>query len=226
MSMDDARIDILIAGGRKLFREGLCALLERRERVYVVGDAEAEHDVPRLLKALPVDIVILNVPSHQTAAPDLIRTIHKARSGIRVIILTIAPSIEFVHELLDAGAAACLTKECATTELLAALDRVLANGRYLSQSLLERVVSPTAAVRREPRGIGRRPLAPREQEILRLIAAGRSTKEIAQGLKVSSKTVETHRHRIMEKLKLYSVAELTKYAVLQGLSPLEIPLTP
>jgi DNA-binding NarL/FixJ family response regulator len=225
--MGDARIDILIAGGRKLFREGLCALLERRAGVHVAGEAEAEHDVPRLLKALPADVVILNLPSHQTAAPDLIRTIHKARNGVRVIILTIAPSIEFVHELLDAGAAACLTKECATTELLAALDRVIANGRYLSQSLLERVVAPAAAItRREPRGLGRRPLAPREQEILRLIAAGQSTKEIAQGLKVSSKTVETHRHRIMEKLKLYSVAELTKYAVLQGLSPLEIPLTP
>jgi DNA-binding NarL/FixJ family response regulator len=138
---------------------------------------------------------------------------------MRLIVLSLSPSIEYVQCLMEAGASGVLTKECASQELVAAVEKVRSGGVYLSPALVDRFVH--RYTRSGPLGPSQRGLAPREREVLRLIAAGHSTKEIAATLAVSSKTVETHRRRMMEKLNRHSVAELTTYAVAQGLVSLE-----
>jgi DNA-binding NarL/FixJ family response regulator len=184
----------------------------------VIGESEDCADIVRLLRAMPAQVVILNLSQTQSGA-DIIRAIQRACSGACVIVLTLSPSVEYVLELLDAGASGCLTKECASTELLAAVDKVLEGAVYLSPGLLDRVV--TRYVRPARQDSRQAQLAPRERQVLRMIASGFSTKEIACEMQVSSKTIETYRRRIMEKLNRHSVAELTKYAVMEGLTTLE-----
>ena len=213
------KINVLLADGRKLLREALSLLLEQHDDIHVVGEAEDGQDATRLVKALSVHVVVLNPTPATHSVPELVRSILKARPGVRVIVLTFNPTVEFVQDILDAGALGCLTKECAGAELVAALRTVLDNKLYLSPSLVDRVVK--RYVRPSTRTTPERSLAPREREILRHIATGQTTKEIAAALGVGTKTVETHRRRIMEKLNRHSVAELTKYAVLEGLTPLE-----
>ena len=213
------KINVLLADGRKLLREALSLLLEKQEDVRVIGEAEDGHDAVRLVKALSVHVVILNPTPATPSVSELVRSILKARPRVRVIVLTFNPAVEFVQDILDAGALGCLTKECAGAELMAAVRAVLENKLYLSPSLVDRVVK--RYVRPSTRSTPERSLAPREREILRHIAAGQTTKEIAAALGVGTKTVETHRRRIMEKLNRHSVAELTKYAVLEGLTALE-----
>ena len=133
--------------------------------------------------------------------------------------MALNPDAPFVAELLEAGAGARLTKDCAGAELVEAIRTVRSGRIYLSPGLLDVVVKDYA--RPADRLATERPLAPRERVILQRIAAGQTTKEIAAALGVSGKMVETHRRRIMQKLNRHSVAELTKYAVLQGLAPLD-----
>ena len=213
------KIQILLADGRKLLREALSLLLEKHDDLRVVGEAEEAHDVLRLVKAVSAQVVILTPTPATASVPDLVRSIIKTRPGVRVIVLTFSPAVEFVQDVLDAGALGCLTKECAGAELVAAVRAVLDNKLYLSPSRVDRVVK--RYVRPSSRSAAERSLAPREREILRHIASGQTTKEIAAALGVGTKTVETHRRRMMEKLNRHSVAELTKYAVLEGLTPLE-----
>ena len=217
--MSNAEITVIVAGGRKLFREGLCLLLERQPAMRVIGEAEEAGDVPRLLKAMSAHLVVLNLGTPRQDDPEIIRAILRAKANARVIVLTLSPAIEYARELMEAGATGCLTKESAGAELVAAVEKVLSNGLYLSPALVERVVNhyvrPTRGQSTE------RVLAPRERQVLRMIAAGQTAKEIAAALSVSNKTVETHRRRIMHKLNRHSVAELTKYAIMEGLTSLE-----
>ncbi|HWE00826.1 MAG TPA: response regulator transcription factor [Tepidisphaeraceae bacterium] len=213
------KINILLADGRKLFREGLSLLLEQHDDFHVVGEAEAADDVPRLLQAIQVDVVVLNAHSPARLEPARVRSIRRARNGVRLIVLAASPPMELVQDLLDAGVSGCLTKECAGAELATAVRCVMRKEVYLSPSLVNAVVA--RYVKPSIEGAGKRTLAPREREILGMIAAGQSTKEIAGALGVSTKTIETHRRRIMEKLQRHSIAELTKYAVIEGLTSLE-----
>jgi DNA-binding NarL/FixJ family response regulator len=215
------KINILLADGRKLFREGLSLLLEKHEDLRVIGEAEDGRDVCKLVRALSGHVVILNLTPPLAGGTDLIRSIVRADPEVRVIALTLTPAATAVREILEAGALGCLTKECAAAELVTAIRTVMQGKVYLSPNLVDLVVS--GYVRPSGDTPTQRPLAPREREVLRRIAGGQSTKEIAYALGVSAKTVETHRRRIMDKLGMHSVAELTKYAVLHGMTPLETP---
>jgi DNA-binding NarL/FixJ family response regulator len=215
------KINILLADGRKLFREGLSLLLEKHEDLRVIGEAEDGRDVCKLVRALSAHVVIVNLTPPLSGGTELIRSIVRADAEVRVIALTLSPAATAVREILEAGALGCLTKECAAAELVAAIRTVMPGKVYLSPRLVDQVVSGYV---RSPGEAGpQRSLAPREREVLRRIAGGQTTKGIAYALGVSAKTVETHRRRIMEKLGMHSVAELTKYAVLQGVTPLEMP---
>jgi DNA-binding NarL/FixJ family response regulator len=135
-----------------------------------------------------------------------------------VIVLSHTPTVEYVQDLIKAGASGCLSRESAGAELVAAVEKVNSQGVYLSPALADRVVA--RYVQPTPKN-PKRTLAPREREVLRRIAAGQCTKEIALAMGVSSKTIETHRCRIMQKLDRHNVAELTKYALANGLATLE-----
>jgi DNA-binding NarL/FixJ family response regulator len=138
---------------------------------------------------------------------------------VKVIALSMHVDRRYVSEMLAAGAAGYLVKHCAMDELQQAIEVVRANKTYVSPEVAGALVEDY--LRYLPKEQEEQPLTAREREVLQLIAEGESTKEIAVKLHVSIPTVETHRQHIMDKLKLYTVAELTKYAIRHGISPLE-----
>jgi DNA-binding NarL/FixJ family response regulator len=220
------RIKVLIADGRKMMREGLSVLLEKYPDIQVVGDADEADAAAKLARALLADVVVLNA-SQVARAAELVRAIVRARGAARVVAVLAHPSVNAVRDIVEAGALGCLTRECATDELVTAIRVVMKGQRYVSPHVGSLVVNnfvrpSSSSSLGNGRGAQRsRELAPREREILRRIAEGQSTKEIAAALRIGVKTVETHRRRLMEKLELHSVAELTKYAVREGLTSLE-----
>ena len=215
------RIHILLADGRKILREGLCVLLEKHADIKVIGEAEEAQGAVKLAKALSPDVVILNVALSTKGAPDLIKSIHSACPTVRVLAMTAWPNTTFIREILEAGAAGCLTKDCASADLVTAIRTVMTDKVYLSPKIAEAVVNGYVLPVGSRAGKGRA-LSARERQILQRIADGETTKQIALAFKVSSKTIETHRRRIMQKLGKHSVAELTKYAVREGLTSLEL----
>lgn len=215
-------IEVLLVEGRKLLREGLRALLERHDDLRVTGEADDSRSAAKLIRAMDIDVVVLNVIPPQYGGVEVVRSMTRAFPDVRVVVLTMDPAPQLLRELLSAGAHGCLTKESSATELVAAIRTVVAGQSYLSPRLVDVMVNGYARpARAQAAPAPARPLAPREREILQRIAGGETTKEIARALGVGTKTVETHRRRLMQKLNKHSVAELTKYAVLEGLTPLE-----
>ena len=214
-------INVVLVEGRKLLREGLCALLERHDDIKIVDEVEDAQSVTKLVRTLAVDVVVLNVIPPQVGGVDLVQRLTSAHPQVRFVVLTMDPTPRLLQDLLTAGAHGCLTKRSSATELVEAIRTVMTEKIYLSPSLADAVLDgePREAARVAAAPI--RPLAPREREILQRIASGESTKSIARALGVGTKTVETHRRRMMQKLNKHTVAELTKYAVLEGLTTLE-----
>jgi DNA-binding NarL/FixJ family response regulator len=130
-----------------------------------------------------------------------------------MILVTHGMSSPDLKRLMNAGASGCVTMECASSELLCAIDTVLAQRIYVDESLVAQVAQHVS----RKRSGSIRVLAPREVDVLRHYAEGRSTKEIARALRIGSKTVETHRRRLMQKLSRHSIAELTQYAIAEGI---------
>lgn len=218
-SVRSTKIRVLLADSRRLVREGICALLERFPDIKVTGATDEGQAAVKLVKALAPDVVLLNLTSATQGSRSLIAALRSSCPRSRVIALTHSPGTEFIQEILSAGAAGCLTKDCASDELLAAIRTVFQSKVYLSPPIAEAVVSGYVLRGRSPsRAVG---LSAREKQILRLIADGANTKKIAAAVGVSAKTVETHRRRMMQKLGVHSIAELTKYALREGITSLE-----
>jgi DNA-binding NarL/FixJ family response regulator len=216
------KIRVVLADGRKILREGLCLFLEKHPDIKVVGEAEDAADVVKLAKALAPELVILNLTASTFGADRTIRAIRAASPRTRVLALGMRPDTSFIRQILEAGVSGCLTKECASADLLTAIRTVMTHKVYLSPRIAEAVVS--GYVLPSDQGARQRRLSARERQILQRIADGETTKQIAGSLRVSVKTIETHRRRIMEKLGLHGVAELTKYAVREGLTSIEVPV--
>jgi DNA-binding NarL/FixJ family response regulator len=215
------KIHVLLADGRKILREGLCVLLEKHADIKVIGEAEDAQGAIKLAKALSPDIAIVNLALATRGAQDLIQSMRLACPNARILALTLWPNTTFIREILEAGAAGCLTKECASSDLVTAIRTVMTHKVYLSPRIAEAVVNGYVLPAGKSAGKARA-LSARERQILRRIADGETTKQIALAFKVSTKTIETHRRRIMQKLGKHSVAELTKYAVREGLTSLEL----
>ncbi len=211
-------IKVVLADGRKMLREGQGVLLEKHSDIKIVAEADEPAATGTLLRAVGADVVVLNTGSVAPKARESVRAIAASRTGIRIVVCSLAASAEFVREVFAAGASGCLTKECASEELAIAIRTVMAGKTYLSPRLADALVGYMLPGERDS---GQRNLSIKEQDILQRIADGQSTKQIAISLGVSAKTVETHRRRIMEKLGRHSVAQLTKYAVSRGLTSLE-----
>jgi DNA-binding NarL/FixJ family response regulator len=211
----------MLADDHQLFRSGLRTLLERQPSVEVVGEARDGPEAVSLALRLKPDIVLMDISMSKLNGIDATRRLRDEQSQIRIIILSMHSDQKFVIESLRAGAAGYLLKDCGVDEVMEAL-RTVAEGRiYLAP------IITGAVIRDYVQRIGRREgsvfatLSAREREVLQLLAEGKSTKEIAAQLEVSIKTIETHRKQIMDKLDIHSIAELTKYAIREGLTPLE-----
>jgi DNA-binding NarL/FixJ family response regulator len=232
---------ILIADDHQIVRQGLRRLLESEESFTVIGEAANGRAAVRMVQEDQPDIVVMDVTMPDLNGIDAARQITHEHPDVKVIGLSMHADSRFASEMLRAGASGYLLKEDAFEELSTAIRQVLAGTVYVSPriagALLGRGMDPdggdeltnlaasqAASNRSGDLSALLSPmlhLSPRQREVLQLIAEGRSTKEIAFDLGVSVKTVETHRRQMMDKLNLHSVAQLTKYAVREGLTSVE-----
>ncbi len=219
-------LNIVIADDHQMFRNGLKSLLESDTGVRVVGEAGNGKDLVKLALEKQPDLVILDISMPELNGIEAARQLSTAGIKTKIIALSMHSDVSYVKNMLQAGASGYILKDCAYDELSLGISLVSVNQTYLSPQIADMMAKDYArklSAQNESPGNGSSVpvLTSREQEVLRLIAEGNSTKEIAGILDVSVKTVETHRKQIMSKLDIHSIAELTKYAVRKGLVSIE-----
>ena len=212
---------ILLADDHSIIRQGLFALLEKQPDIEVVGAVEDGRKASELVRELKPDIVIMDITMPNLNGIDATRKIIEQAPQVKVIALSMHSSQRFVAEMLKAGANGYILKECLFDELIEAIRTVLKGDTYLSHKITGVVVDDYIKRISSQYPEETTCLTEREREVLQLLAEGKSTKQIALRLHVSDKTIESNRRNIMDKLNIHSVAELTKYAIREGLTQLD-----
>jgi len=206
-------IKILLADDHKIVSDCLEPLLNKQPDMQVVARAENGQLAVRLTQKMEPDVVIMDIAMPDLNGIEATRQIIAHCPGVKVIALSMNSGRRFVTGMLNAGASGYLTKNCSFEELVSAVRNVVANKKYLSPEISGTVIEETLPTSS--------PLTTREREVLQLLAEGKTVKEIASQLCLSIKTIHTHRKQIMEKLGIHSIAELTKYALREGLTSLK-----
>jgi len=212
---------IFIADDHGIVREGLRSLIEKEPDMEVVGEATNGLEAVELAKQLAPDVVIMDISMPDLNGIDATRLILSEDPKVKIIVLSIHAEKHIVKEVLSAGAAGYVLKTYLFEELSRALRSVLANGYYLSPKVTSIVVGEYLDDSVNVRARDLVQLTGREREVLQLIAEGRTSKQIALMLHVSPKTIETHRRKLLEKIEASGVAELTKYAIREGITSVE-----
>jgi DNA-binding NarL/FixJ family response regulator len=216
------QIRLLLADDHRLMREGLKALIEAEPSFQLVEEAEDGNEIIRLTDELAPHVVVMDVAMPDLNGIEATRKIIEQHPSVKVVALSGHRKKEFVRQMLEAGASAYVLKTRAYEEISKAVKEVMAGRKYLSPEVARGVVDEYVQLSAgEDKTSAFIMLTDREREVLQLLSEGHSTKEMAADLGVSVKTVETHRRNIMEKLNLHSVAELTKYAVREGITSLD-----
>ena len=213
-------IKVLIADDHQIVRQGLRTLLEKEPDLEVVAEAENGRSTVRLVRERHPEVVIMDVAMPDLNGIEATRQIISENPKVKVIALSMYADRRFVSNMLKAGASGYLLKDCASEELVRAIRVVLTHKTFLSPGVADIVVKDYVQTPMGPEASVFNVLSNREREVLQLMAEGKSTNQIAELLHVSVKTVETHRQQMMQKLKMHSVAELTKYAIREGLTTL------
>ena len=212
---------ILIADAHQIVRQGLRFLLEKEADLKVVAEADNGRTTVRLARELNPGVIIMDVAMPDLNGIEATRQIIAESPATKVIALSMYADRRFVVNMLKAGASGYLLKDCAFEELIRAIRVVLAHKTYLSPGVTDILVKDCQMGIPMNEISAYALLTPREREVLQLMSEGNSTTKIADHLHVSIKTVESHRQQLMQKLNLRSVAELTKYAIREGLTSLE-----
>jgi two-component system response regulator NreC len=214
---DEAKnIRIVLADDHRILRKGLQSLLERRKHIEVIAEAGTGREAVRQAMQYAPDIVIMDVSMPDLNGVEATREIVGYQPGVRVIGLSMHADHRFVSKMLQAGAVGYVLKDSAFGELSEAIETVMQDRIYLSPGLVQQVIEDyVRLLSAETDSYG---LTAREREVLQLIAEGKTSKQIAERLHVSVKTVETHRQQLMDKLHIHNIAELTKFAIREGLT--------
>lgn len=210
-------VRILLADDHKIMCEGLQMLIEKQPGMEVVGVANDGRGAVRMTRELAPDVVIMDVAMPNLNGIEAARQITSELPAVKVIALSMHTDRRYVTGMLSAGVAGYLPKDCVGEELAQAIRTVVGGQVYLSPAIAGIVVEEFTSVTRQRHSL----LSPRELEVLQLLAEGQSSREIAESLHISVKTVETHRRQLMEKLNLRTVADLTKYAIREGITSVE-----
>jgi DNA-binding NarL/FixJ family response regulator len=214
-------ISVLLVDDHKILRDGLCSLLQQQPDMEVVAETDNGEAAVRLAREFTPDVIIMDVNIQGMDGIDATRRILQELPDSKIIALSMHSKKVYVTEMLKAGASGYMLKEQAFDELVQAIRTVLAGGTYLSSKVVSLVVqdyvqSHTGAVSADAN-----PLTERQRHVLKFLADGKPSKEIASLLGLSAKTIDASRRKIMEKLNIQSTAELVKYAVREGFTSLE-----
>ncbi len=212
------KIRILLVDDHKILRDGICSLVKGYDDMEVIGEAADGRSALRLVQELSPDVVIMDISMPDLNGIDATRRITADYPKVKVIALSMHYDKQFVSEIFKAGAAGYLIKDSAFDELEHAVRVVMQNKTYINPQIASLVVESLVTQSSTSNHKAFSLLTEREREVLQLIAEGKSTKQIASDLNVSAKTVESHRRQVMGKLNIRNVAELTKYAIREGLT--------
>jgi two-component system NarL family response regulator len=204
-----------------MMREGLRAILEKNESFSVVGEAASGREAVRLAQERRPDVVVMDVAMPDMNGIEATRAIRAAQPKTQVVALSSHADRRYVTAILDAGAAGYVLKADAYEQLLHAVEAAALGKKYLCAEVTANVIEN--ALRQGTPGSVYELLGAREREVLQLLAEGLTSSQIAERMGVSTSTIETHRRNIMRKLDLHSVAELTKYAIREGITSVEPP---
>ena len=203
-------IKVLIADDHAIVRRGLKQILSEVPDMTVAGEASNAQGVLAAIGAYDWDVVVLDITMPGRSGLDVLKDVKLEKPKLPILVLSIHPEVQYALRVLKAGASGYMTKESAPDELVEAIRKVYRGGKFVSQSLAERLAGDLE------RDINRAPhetLSDREYEVMCMIASGKTVKEIAQHLSLSVKTVSTYRVRVLEKMNLKTNAELTTYAM-------------
>jgi len=206
-------IRVAIAEDQRMVREALGQLLAREPDITIVGEAATGREAIELAQAQRPDVLILDIGLPDVDGIEVARTLRQRQPELKVLALSVHNNADVVRGMLDAGAAGYVHKSAALSELVRAIRDVMQHHVYLSPRITRQALGERAA-RATPHDL----LSLRERQVLALIAEGKRSSEIARRLHISTATVEVHRRNIMGKLGLHTVAELTRYAIRQGLT--------
>jgi DNA-binding NarL/FixJ family response regulator len=215
-------IKIILADDHQIVRHGLRSLLSVEPDMEVVGEAENGRAVVKLVQETSPQVVIMDISMPDLNGIEATRQILADAPRIKIIALSMHSDSLFVLNMFKAGASGYLLKDCALEELVKAVRTVLNRKIYLSPGISDIVIKDFVIGWSPPETSAYSILTTREREVLQLMAEGRNTNQIAENLCLSVKTVEAHRKQLMNKLDIHSVAELTKYAIRQGLTSIEL----
>ena len=215
-------IKVVLADDHQIVRHGLRSLLSVEADIEVVGEADNGRAVVRMVQELAPQVVIMDISMPDLNGIEATRQILTDSTGVKVIALSMHSDSLFVLNMFKAGASGYLLKDCALEELVKAVRTVMNRKIYLSPGISDIVIKDFVLGWSPAESSAYSILTAREREVLQLMAEGRNTTQIAASLCVSVKTVEAHRKQMMNKLDIHSVAELTKYAIRQGLTSLEV----
>ena len=212
---------ILLADDHQMVREGLKSLLGKETDLRIVGEAADGQTAVEMAGKLKPDVVVMDIGMPGLNGMDATSQIKAVHKSCKVIALSMHTDRRFIVGMLRAGASGFLLKSSAFEELVQAIKTVRMDHDYLSPSISRTVIEQCRQRVPQDEQSVFSILSDRERQVLQQIAEGNSTKEVAANLNIGAKTVETHRHRIMEKLGMHSVAELTKYAICEGITSRE-----
>jgi DNA-binding NarL/FixJ family response regulator len=208
-------IKILVADDHPVVRHGIRRIVAEAGDMLVADEAANGRELLDRARTVDHDLVLLDLSMPETSGLDLLKQLKRERPKIPIVILTIYSESQFAIRALKAGAAGYLVKDSAPTELVAAVRKVVTGGRYLTPRLAERLAGYLTADADRPL---HETLSDREYQVLRMIAAGKPTRQISTDLALSVKTISTYRARIFEKMQMKSTAELAAYVVRNRLS--------
>ncbi len=207
-------IRVVVVDDHAVVREGLKRIIAENPGMAVTAEASDGHEAVKVINSQPCDVVLLDISMPNKSGLDVLKQLHSESPKLPVLVLSMHSEDQYAVRVLRAGAAGYLTKESAPAKLVQAIRKVVRGGKYVSSSLAEKLVLD---LKSDPTKSTHEILSDREYQVMCLLASGKTVTEIANELALSVKTISTYRVRVLEKLKMKNNAELTRYAIKEGL---------
>ena len=211
-------ISVVIADDHQMIREGFKVLISEEKDIQIIGEASGGREAIQLAGSLSPDVMVIDISMGDTNGIEVTRQITSQNPEIKVIAYSVHADTRFIDDILKAGAAGYVLKDDAVEEVTQCIRSVISGERFFSTGIRSRMIDGFLETLTNGNTISMNVLSSREKDILKAISEGKNTKQIAALFRISSRTVDIHRKHVMDKLNMYSIAELTKFAITMGLT--------